>query len=118
MMTMTILLRNAVLGATLSRATLLKDFGLSLLLSPRSRLATPCVGPAVRGRTLRKGGTILEVAMDDDDNEFFKECCIGGNIIESNATEGLLSLPRVESKVTACSHCQQTEAKMGFWGLQ
>jgi hypothetical protein len=60
------------------------------------------MGPAVPGTILRKGGAILEAAMDDADNNFSKECCIGGDIIESNATEGLTYLPPVESKVTAC----------------
>jgi hypothetical protein len=107
---MTIFLRNAVLGATILRAMLLKDFCLSLLLSLRSGLATSCMGPAVLGTTLRKGGTILEVAMDEDDNNFSKECCIGGNIIESNATEGLTSFPPVESKAMACHAMRGTHS--------
>jgi hypothetical protein len=37
----------------------------------------------------------------DNDDNFSKESCIGGDIIDSNVTEGLMSLPPVESKVTA-----------------
>jgi hypothetical protein len=57
--------------------------------------------------------------MDDDDDDFSKECHIGGNIIESNVTEGLTSLPPVESrvmayhaesKVTACKAMRATRS--------
>jgi hypothetical protein len=37
----------------------------------------------------------------DNDDNFSKESRIGGDIIDSNVTEGLMSLPPVESKVTA-----------------
>jgi hypothetical protein len=60
-------------------------------------------GSGSAGNNIREGGAILEVAMEDNDNNFSKECCIGGNIIKSNATEGLTSLPPpVESRVMAC----------------
>jgi predicted small secreted protein len=52
--------------------------------------------------TIKEGGAILEVAMDDDD-DLSTEFHMQGNIIESDMTEGLKSLPSpVESKVTAC----------------
>jgi hypothetical protein len=41
-----------------------------------------------------------EVSMDDDE-DFSAECCMQGNIIDSNITEGIPSLPPVESMVTA-----------------
>jgi hypothetical protein len=60
-------------------------------------------GTRSAGNIIRKGGAILEVAMDNNDDNFAKDCSIvGGNIIESNITEGLTPLPPVESKVTAC----------------
>jgi hypothetical protein len=37
----------------------------------------------------------------DNGDNFSKEFRIGGVIIDSNVTEGLMSLPPVESKVTA-----------------
>jgi hypothetical protein len=58
----------------------------------------------------REGGAILEVGMDDDDDDFSKECHVGGNIIESNITEGLTSLPPVESRVTACHAMRGTRS--------
>jgi hypothetical protein len=53
-------------------------------------------------KNIREGGPILEVQMDDNNNDLSTECHIGGNIIESNVTEELPSLPPVESQVTAC----------------
>jgi hypothetical protein len=49
---------------------------------------------------IREGGAILEVAVDDND-DLYAECHTPGNIINSNVTEGVPSLPPVESKVTA-----------------
>jgi hypothetical protein len=49
-------------------------------------------GTCSSGNKIREGGAILEVVMDNDENKFSKECCIGGNIIKSNITEGLPSL--------------------------
>jgi hypothetical protein len=49
-----------------------------------------------------EGGAILEVAMDDNDDNFSKESLIGGDIIYSSITKGLTSLPPVESRVMAC----------------
>jgi hypothetical protein len=86
---------------------LLKNGCLSLLLSPRSwlatpsprsQLATPFVQPAVPGTSL--GREVPFLKYDNDDN-FSNESYIGGDIIDSNFTEGLMSLPPVESKVTA-----------------
>jgi hypothetical protein len=37
----------------------------------------------------------------DNNDKFSKESPIGGDIIESNVSEGLTSLPPVESRVTA-----------------
>jgi hypothetical protein len=60
---------------------------------------------------IREGGAILEVAMDDDDDDnFSKDCCIGGNIIGTNVTEGLMSLPPVESRVMACHTMRGTRS--------
>jgi hypothetical protein len=47
---------------------------------------------------IREGGDILKVAMDDDNDYFSKESHIGADIIESYVTEGIPSLPPVESK--------------------
>jgi hypothetical protein len=47
---------------------------------------------------IREGGAILEVAMDEDDNYFSKECRTGADIIESYVTEGIPPLPPVELK--------------------
>jgi hypothetical protein len=52
----------------------------------------------VPGTTLGREVPFLE--YDNDDN-FSKESCIGADIIDSKVTEGLMSLPPVESKVTA-----------------
>jgi hypothetical protein len=52
----------------------------------------------VPGTTL--GREVPFLKYDNDDN-FSKESHIGGDIIDSNITEGLMSLPPVESKVTA-----------------
>jgi hypothetical protein len=65
-------------------------------------------GSSSAGNDIREGGAILEVAMDNDDDNFSQECCIGGNIIESDASEGLISLPPVESRVMACHAMQGT----------
>jgi hypothetical protein len=82
-----------------SRRTLLnKAFDLSLLLSPRSWLASPCMGAYSPGIDIREGGAILEVVMEDDDNNLSTECPIGGDIIKSDATEGIPPLPPVELK--------------------
>jgi hypothetical protein len=53
---------------------------------------------SARNTTL--GRKVLFLKYDNDDN-FSKESRIGGDIIDSNVTEGLMSLPPVESKVTA-----------------
>jgi hypothetical protein len=47
---------------------------------------------------IREGGAILEVQMDYINDDLSTECRIGGDIIESNVTEGILSLPPVEFK--------------------
>jgi hypothetical protein len=57
-------------------------------------------GTCSSGEDIRKGEAILEVAMDDD-KDFSAECHMQGDIIESNITEGIPSLPPVESMVTA-----------------
>jgi hypothetical protein len=50
------------------------------------------------GNDIREGEAILEVAMDDD-KDWSAECCMRGEIIDSNVTEGILpSLPPVELK--------------------
>jgi hypothetical protein len=49
---------------------------------------------------IREGGAILEVAADDNE-DLYGECCTPGNIINSDVTEGVPSLPPVESKVMA-----------------
>jgi hypothetical protein len=56
---------------------------------------------SARNNISREGGAILGVAMGNNDDDFSKECHIGGNIIENNVTEGLTSLPPVESRGTA-----------------
>jgi hypothetical protein len=58
----------------------------------------PCVQPAAPGTTL---GREVPFWKYDNDDSFYKESCIGGDIIDSNITEGLMSLLPVESKVTA-----------------
>jgi hypothetical protein len=40
-------------------------------------------GSGSAGNDIREGGAILEVAMDDDDDNFPKEYRIGGDIIKS-----------------------------------
>jgi hypothetical protein len=47
---------------------------------------------------IREGGAILEVAMDDDDDYFSKECHIWADSIKSYVTEGIPHLPPVELK--------------------
>jgi hypothetical protein len=58
----------------------------------------PYVQPAVPGTTLGREASFLKY---DNDDSFSKEPHIGGDIIDSNVTEGLMFLPPVESKVTA-----------------
>jgi hypothetical protein len=67
-------------------------------------------GTGIAKNKIREGGAILEVAMDNDDDDFSKQCHIGGNIIESNVTEGLMSLHPVESRVTACHAMRGTRS--------
>jgi hypothetical protein len=59
---------------------------------------------------IREGGAILEVAMDNDDNDFSKECCIGADIIKSYVTKGIPPLPPVQSRVTACHAMRGTHS--------
>jgi hypothetical protein len=68
-----------------------------------------------RGKKIREGGAILEVQMDEENDNLSKKCHIGGDIIESNITEGLLSLPPVESQsqVTACHHTMRGSGSAG-----
>jgi hypothetical protein len=48
------------------------------------------------GNDTREGGAILEVAIDDDGN-LSTDCRImGGDLIKSNVTEGILPLPPFE----------------------
>jgi hypothetical protein len=55
-------------------------------------------GTRSAGNDNREGGAILEVAMDNNDNDFSKECHIGANIIKSYITEGIPSLPPAQLK--------------------
>jgi hypothetical protein len=60
---------------------------------------TPCVQPTVpAGTTLGREAPFLKY---NNDNNVSKESRTGGDIIDSNITEGLMSLPPVESRVTA-----------------
>jgi hypothetical protein len=47
---------------------------------------------------IREGDVILEVAVDDDNDYFSKECRIGANSIKSYVTEGIPPVPPVELK--------------------
>jgi hypothetical protein len=72
-------MRPAVPGTTLRReaaliAMLLKEYHLSLLLSPRIQLtsqsprlpiATPCVRPAVPGATLRREAALIAMILKE-----------------------------------------------------
>jgi hypothetical protein len=58
-------------------------------------------GTRSSGDNIREGdNVILEVAMDDN-KDFSTECHMWCNIIDSNVTEGIPSLPPVESTVMA-----------------
>jgi hypothetical protein len=52
-------------------------------------------GTRSSGDDIREGDAILEVAMDDN-KDFSAECHMWGDIIDSNVTEGIPSLPPVE----------------------
>jgi ferredoxin len=49
---------------------------------------------------ITEGGAILDAAVDNN-KDLYAECHTPDNIINSNITEGVPSLPPVESKVTA-----------------
>ena len=72
--------------------TLLKEYRLSLLWSPGSWLATQCVGAAAPGTTLGREGRQLK-----------KDSVNDSNVTDGlrNVTEGVPSLPPVESQDTA-----------------
>jgi hypothetical protein len=55
-------------------------------------------GSGSAGNDIREGSAILQVGMDDNNDNFSAECCIGGYIIESNVTEGIPPLPPVDLK--------------------
>jgi hypothetical protein len=54
--------------------------------------------PTVPGIILGREAPFLKY---NNNNNFSKESSIGGDTIDSNVTEGLTSLPPVESRVTA-----------------
>jgi hypothetical protein len=56
---------------------------------PKSKVTDPYAMRAPRSarNNIKEGGIILEVPMDDEDDYYSKECCIGANRIESYITE-------------------------------